>query len=152
MPRWVKNWISDIEAASAAFMASAAATVAILRQQHLRERAEIRRRRAGFACLGSSVATRRGAVGSHSLVSILGRGRPRLLLGLAEEQVEALGQRLLLVLVLRDGQQQRVAQDVAVVIADVGDRIHRIDAFRGRNADARATRSPEEYEDQRVHG
>src|ERR1700730_1339181 len=91
-----------------------------------------------FRSRASSICARRRAVGS-----IFRRG-VFLHLRLAKEQVEAIAERLLFILALGKRQQQCVAQDGSVGKPDIGDRSHRIDAFRGRNMHAGAARRPEE--------
>ena len=132
--------MSESDAALAAFSHCRRDRVAVLRHQHLRQRAHFRRRCAGFAGLGRR-RIRRGIVCSPN-VCILGRGLV-LHLGVAEEQVEGLAQRPLFILVLGERQQQRVAQDVAVGKSDIGHRFHGIDAFRGRYPNAGSASRPE---------
>ena len=71
-------------------------------------------------------------------------GRRLRRLGLIEEQIEAIAERLLLILGLGERQQERIAQDAAVGEADLGDRAHRIDAFGRREPDSRAPRRTKE--------
>ena len=74
-------------------------------------------------------------------LAVFGR---RLRLRLIEEQIEAIAERLLLILRLGERQQERVAQDGAVGKADLGDRAHRVDAFGRREPDACAPRRTKE--------
>src|SRR3954452_1221133 len=113
--------------------------VALPRHQHLRELAELGRRRAGVARLALIFRIRPRAFGR-----IFRRGLLVLHLRLAEEQVEARSQRLLFVLALGERQQQRVAQNISVGKPDIGDRLHGIDAFGGRYPNPGSTSRPEE--------
>jgi len=95
----------------------------VLRQQHLRERTEILARLAFAAAVHAGLLLLRLGVGS-----VIRDGRRRQL-GLCKEQVEAIAERLLLLLALGKRQQEGVAQDGPVREAHLGHRAHRIDAF-----------------------
>ncbi len=117
--------------------------VAVLRQQHLRQRAEILRRI--VAAAGVIVCAGFGRFGTgFRFVSIAVVGCGLSWFGLIEEQVEAIAQRFLLVLALGERQQKRIAQDRAIGKADLRHRAHRVDAFGRRQPYARPPRRTKE--------
>ncbi len=108
---------------------------AVVRQQHLRQRAEAARRIAAGS-LALLRLVRRGQLAFGfvpSLILVVQFGRRSVQIGMIEEQVEAVAQRLLLLLGLGQRQQEGVAQHALVGEADLGHRPHRIDAFGGRD-------------------